>query len=143
LKLHQWQWARENGFATITWSFDPLVRRNAWFNMVKLGASVTDYFQNFYGELDDGINAGEQSDRVLVRWEVLATAGPQSSEVITEREGDIVITTPSDIELIRKTSKAEAQTLRARQRAAFEEAISDGYAVRGLNAEYSYVLSRS
>jgi predicted GNAT superfamily acetyltransferase len=80
LKLHQWQWARENGFATITWSFDPLVRRNAWFNMVKLGASVTNYYQNFYGELDDGINAGEQSDRVLVRWQVLATAGPQSSD---------------------------------------------------------------
>jgi predicted GNAT superfamily acetyltransferase len=143
LKLHQWQWARENGFATITWSFDPLVRRNAWFNMVKLGASVTNYFQNFYGELDDGINAGEQSDRVLVRWQVLESSGPKSSEVIVEHEGDIVIATPSDIELIRKTSKAEAQTWRAHQRAAFEEALADGYSVRGLNAEYSYVLSRS
>jgi predicted GNAT superfamily acetyltransferase len=143
LKLHQWQWARENGFATITWSFDPLVRRNAWFNMVKLGASVTHYYQNFYGELDDGINAGEQSDRVLVRWQVLATAEPQSHDVVAEREGDIVIATPSDIELIRKTNKAEAQTWRARQRAVFEEAIASGFSVRGLNAEYSYVLSRS
>jgi predicted GNAT superfamily acetyltransferase len=143
LKLHQWQWARENGFATITWSFDPLVRRNAWFNMAKLGASVTNYYQNFYGELDDGINAGEQSDRVLVRWQVLATNEPQSCEVVAEREGDIVIATPNDIELIRKTNKAEAQTWRARQRAAFEEAMSNGYSVRGLNAEYSYVLSRS
>ena len=143
LKLHQWQWASENGFATITWSFDPLVRRNAWFNMVKLGASVTNYFQNFYGELDDGINAGEQSDRVLVRWEVSAITGPQSREVVAEQESDIVIATPNDIELIRKTSKAEAQTWRSRQRAAFEEAIANGYSVRGLNAEYSYVLSRS
>jgi predicted GNAT superfamily acetyltransferase len=142
LKMHQWQWARENGFATITWSFDPLVRRNAWFNMVKLGANVTNYFQNFYGELDDGINAGEQSDRVLVRWQVLAAGEPQSLEVVTERDGDVVIATPEDIESLRKTDKADAQVWRAGQRAAFEEAIGNGFAVRGLNAEYSYVLSR-
>jgi predicted GNAT superfamily acetyltransferase len=111
--------------------------------MVKLGARVTNYYQNFYGELDDGINAGEQSDRVLVRWQVSATGEPQPCEVVAEREGDIVIATPNDIELIRKTNKAEAQTWRASQRATFEEAVSDGYSVRGLNAEYSYVLSRS
>ena len=142
LKMHQWQWARENGFATITWSFDPLVRRNAWFNMVKLGASVTNYYQNFYGELDDGINAGEQSDRVLVQWQVLAAGEPQSLEVVTEQVGDVVIATPEDIESLRKNNKAESQAWRARQRAAFEEAICDGFSVRGLNAEYSYVLSR-
>ena len=78
-----------------------------------------------------------------MRWQVLKSGGPQSSEVIAEHEGDIVIATPSDIELIRKTSKAEAQMWRAQQRAAFEEALADGYSVRGLNAEYSYVLSRS
>ena len=142
LKMHQWQWARENGFATITWSFDPLVRRNAWFNMVKLGANVTNYYQNFYGELDDGINAGEQSDRVLVQWQVLAAGVPQSLEVVKEQVGDVVIATPEDIESLRKTNKAEAQVWRARQREAFEEAIEAGYSVRGLNAEFSYVLSR-
>jgi predicted GNAT superfamily acetyltransferase len=142
LKMHQWQWARANGFATITWSFDPLVRRNAWFNMVKLGARVTNYYQNFYGELDDGINAGEQSDRVLVRWQVLAAGEPQSLEVVTERDGDVVIATPENIESLRKTDKSEAQVWRAQQRATFEEAIGNGFSVRGLNAEYSYVLSR-
>ena len=142
LKLHQWQWAREHDFATITWSFDPLVRRNAWFNMVKLGALVTNYYQNFYGELDDGINAGEQSDRVLVQWQVLAAGEPQPLEVVTEQVGDIVIATPENIEVLRKTDKSEAQVWRARQRTSFEEAMSNGYSVRGLNAEYSYVLSR-
>jgi len=118
------------------------VRRNAWFNMVKLGARVTNYYQNFYGELDDGINAGEQSDRVLVQWQVLAASEPQSLEVVTERDGDVVIATPENIESLRKTDKADAQVWRARQRAAFEEAIEDGFSVRGLNSEYSYVLSR-
>lgn len=142
VKLHQWQWAQENGFATITWSFDPLVRRNAWFNMVKLGAKVTNYYQNFYGELDDGINAGEQSDRVLVRWQVSAIGEPQPLEVVTEQVGDVVIQTPGDIEMLRKTDKTQAQMWRTQQRASFEETMNNGYSVRGLNAEYSYVLSR-
>ena len=142
LKHHQWQWARENGFATITWSFDPLVRRNAWFNMIKLGAQVTGYFQNFYGELDDGINAGEQSDRVLVRWNVLNSKTPQSLGLVDVRDGDVVIATPVDIETLRKVDKQQAQQWRAEQRALFLDAVHDGYQVRGLNAEYSYVLSK-
>jgi predicted GNAT superfamily acetyltransferase len=109
---------------------------------VKLGASVTNYYQNFYGELDDGINAGEQSDRVLVRWQVSEAGAPQPLEVVTEQDGDVVIETPADIELLRKSNKSEAQLWRTRQRASFEEAMSNGYSVRGLNAEYSYVLSR-
>jgi predicted GNAT superfamily acetyltransferase len=142
LKHHQWQWARENGFATITWSFDPLVRRNAWFNMIKLGAQVTGYFQNFYGELDDGINAGEQSDRVLVRWNVLNSKTPQSLGLVDVRDGDVVIATPVDIETLRKVDKQQAQQWRAEQRALFLDAVHDGCQVRGLNADYSYVLSK-
>ena len=47
IKGHQWDWAKENGFDTITWTFDPLVRRNAHFNVIKLGATVLGYHQNF------------------------------------------------------------------------------------------------
>ena len=142
LKMHQWQWARTNGFATITWSFDPLVRRNAWFNMVKLGARVTNYYQNFYGELDDGINAGEQSDRVLVRWDVIANEEPKSLSLVEPQEEDLVIATPGDIESLRKTDRANAQRWRTEQRAAFESAMSNGYFVRGLSTDFSYVLSK-
>ena len=40
IKLHQREWAAANGIATIVWTFDPLVRRNAWFNIAVLGADV-------------------------------------------------------------------------------------------------------
>ncbi|NDF83049.1 MAG: hypothetical protein EB130_07820 [Actinobacteria bacterium] len=40
LKHHQWQWASKQGLDFVTWTFDPLVRRNAYFNLVKLGANV-------------------------------------------------------------------------------------------------------
>jgi predicted GNAT superfamily acetyltransferase len=68
LKLHQRAWALSRDVSTITWTFDPLVRRNAYFNVAKLAASPVDYLPDFYGAMDDVINAGDDSDRLLVRW---------------------------------------------------------------------------
>jgi predicted GNAT superfamily acetyltransferase len=70
LKLHQRAWAAEQGLQTVTWTFDPLVRRNAWFNIGKLGAGIGEYLVDFYGPMDDGINDGDESDRLLAVWPV-------------------------------------------------------------------------
>ena len=59
-----------------TWTFDPLVRANARFNLVKLGAVAVAYLTDFYGEMQDGINAGDRSDRCAVKWE-LDDPGPR------------------------------------------------------------------
>jgi predicted GNAT superfamily acetyltransferase len=68
LKEHQLRWARQRDFHTIRWTFDPLVRRNAHFNLWKLGATVLSYEKNLYGSLHDGINDGEETDRLLLEW---------------------------------------------------------------------------
>jgi predicted GNAT superfamily acetyltransferase len=68
LKLHQRAWALARGIARISWTFDPLVRRNAWFNLVKLGAEGVEYLPSFYGPMADGINAGDETDRCLIAW---------------------------------------------------------------------------
>ena len=60
----------------MTWTFDPLVRRNAWFNIDVLGAQVHEYLVDFYGPIDDAINAGDESDRLLVAWPTSTTATP-------------------------------------------------------------------
>ena len=140
IKLHQWQWAKENGFSTITWTFDPLVRRNAWFNIVKLGVRVLGYHTNFYGELPDGINAGEQSDRVLVRWDVDGVGSPTRGAFIDAREDDVMIATPADIEEMRLRDRVESNGWRFRQRDAFVAAQARGARIVGLADDYSYVL---
>ena len=142
IKRHQWHWAKENGFDTITWTFDPLVRRNAHFNLVKLGARVLGYHQNFYGELDDGINAGEQSDRVLVRWDVAGIDEPLGNSYIDPKQNSIVIETPADIEQLRKTDRMQSDAWRSRQRAAFESAQLAGLHVIGLTNDFAYVLDK-
>jgi predicted GNAT superfamily acetyltransferase len=74
LKLHQRAWALARGLREITWTYDPLVRRNAYFNLVKLGARPHEYLVDFYGDIADAINAGQGSDRLFVVWD-LASPG--------------------------------------------------------------------
>jgi predicted GNAT superfamily acetyltransferase len=68
LKQHQRSWCLTRGVNVIEWTTDPLVRRNGYFNLTKLGARAPEYLVNVYGEMKDGINAGEESDRLLIRW---------------------------------------------------------------------------
>ncbi len=80
LKLHQRAWALERGIGCVTWTFDPLVRRNAWFNLAKLCASGRKYLPNFYGAMRDGVNVGEQSDRLLALWDLTTERVAASAE---------------------------------------------------------------
>lgn len=69
LKLYQREWALANGYDEIGWTFDPLQRGNANFNLHRLGAFVQSYQVNFYGVMQDEINHGEiPSDRLEAVW---------------------------------------------------------------------------
>jgi predicted GNAT superfamily acetyltransferase len=70
LKVHQRAWALARGIQVVAWTFDPLVARNAWFNLAKLGARPTAYLEDFYGPMTDAVNAGMASDRLLLAWEL-------------------------------------------------------------------------
>ncbi len=70
LKLAQRARALDQGIHVARWTFDPLVARNAYFNLMKLGAVADRFFRNFYGEMADSLNEGERSDRLLVRWDL-------------------------------------------------------------------------
>jgi predicted GNAT superfamily acetyltransferase len=71
LKQHQRDWALERDIPVIEWTFDPLVRRNAYFNLAKLGATVVGYEPDFYGAMRDAINAGEETDRAVAKWDLV------------------------------------------------------------------------
>ncbi|MEO3801743.1 GNAT family N-acetyltransferase [Nonomuraea sp. B1E8] len=82
LKLHQRRWALGRGIERITWTYDPLVRRNAHFNLAKLGARPQEYLPRFYGVMGDAINQGDESDRLLAVWPLTAP----HVEALTRRE---------------------------------------------------------
>jgi predicted GNAT superfamily acetyltransferase len=68
LKRAQWQLVRHQGLNLITWTFDPLISRNANLNISRLGGVCNTYKRNIYGQMRDGINFGLPSDRFQVDW---------------------------------------------------------------------------
>ena len=68
LKRAQWQMVRHQGLDHITWTYDPLLSRNARLNITKLGAVCDTYRRSEYGEMRDGLNTGLPSDRFQVDW---------------------------------------------------------------------------
>lgn len=68
LKRAQWQMVRHQGLDRITWTYDPLLSRNAHLNIGKLGAVCNTYLCDEYGALRDGINRGLSTDRFQVDW---------------------------------------------------------------------------
>lgn len=79
LKVHQRAWCLRRDVRVIAWTYDPLIRRNAYFNLVKLGARPVEYLRNFYGVMDDVINGGTETDRMLVHWDLRSVAASDAS----------------------------------------------------------------
>ena len=79
LKQHQRAWAFARDVGHITWTFDPLVARNAHVNLRVLGARVTEYLVDQYGPMDDLVNRGDESDRLMVSWALAAPASVPAS----------------------------------------------------------------
>jgi predicted GNAT superfamily acetyltransferase len=125
LKQHQFNWAKQAGLTGITWSFDPLVRRNCVFNFDKLGATAVEYLPNFYGTMTDEINAGDDSDRLFVYWDLARTKSddPVSSEAVS-------IEIPEDIEALRRTNLEEAKLWRSKTRETVEPLMNQGWTIK-------------
>lgn len=68
LKRAQWQMVRRQGLNHVTWTYDPLLSKNAYLNISKLGAVCNTYRISEYGDMQDGLNAGLPSDRFMVDW---------------------------------------------------------------------------
>lgn len=68
LKHAQRDWCLARGITRVTWTFDPMIARNAAFNLRKLGAVAVAYLPNFYGAMNDRFNAGQETDRLSVVW---------------------------------------------------------------------------
>lgn len=69
LKLAQRERALRQGLTRMTWTFDPLIPRNARLNLGKLGAVSTEYHADWYALSDDRTTAFP-ADRLMVEWDL-------------------------------------------------------------------------
>jgi len=140
LKMDQWHWAKKNNFSEISWTFDPLVRRNAKLNLIKLGVNLSSYHPNFYGDMPDALNAGDESDRLMVSWRTDVDA-PKARGIITKPEpGDILIEIPEDIVAIRTKNQNKSMKWRRQVREQFMAAFEKNGKVIGFSANNEYVV---
>lgn len=170
IKLHQRAWAMQRGVSTIAWTFDPLVSRNAWFNITKLGALPVEYLPNFYGGMQDVINGTDDSDRLLVRWELAgpaataASAGlPRTGGAPAEQPAAVValgtsdlgapvlgpldgavslVAVPADIEALRVDDPALAKEWRAAVRESLGALMAGGGVITAFDRAGWYVVRR-
>ncbi len=137
MKNHQRSWAAEQGLKWVTWTFDPLVRRNAWFNIEVLRAHVAEYLVDFYGPMTDSINAHDESDRLLVAWPTDPTA--TIDEPVHDPQA-IEVPTPEDIVVIRRTDPDAARDWRLRVREELGERMHRGAVVTGFTRAGAYIV---
>jgi predicted GNAT superfamily acetyltransferase len=132
LKLWQRALCLDRGVREIRWTYDPLISRNAYFNLVKLGAEVIAFEPDFYGDMDDAVNAGDHSDRFEVSWRLdsegvqLAASGARAPQ---RPEGQLV-EIPLDYDALRRADPAAARDVRLRTRGIFTRWMSEGMTPR-------------
>jgi predicted GNAT superfamily acetyltransferase len=163
LKLAQRAWAVQAGAGQMIWTFDPLLRRNAMFNISRLGAVGTEYLVDFYGQVADGVNDPE-TDRLTVTWDLRAplpgpagTAGEEAPGTILAAgpggepapgtvpqagtgPGLLRCWIPEDMLTLRRTDPALARRWRLAVREALGGALDGGYRVTGVVRAGWYVL---
>jgi predicted GNAT superfamily acetyltransferase len=159
LKLHQRAWAMERGVADIAWTYDPLISRNAHFNLSKLGARAVEYLPNFYGPMADRINGTDDSDRLLVRWAVRPSSpapvgtedaitalgiGPDGEPRLGALDAEVsFVCVPRDIGAIRRDDPALAHRWRRAVRDALGTLLQNGSSISGFDRSGRYVVTQS
>jgi predicted GNAT superfamily acetyltransferase len=139
LKWAQRDRALAEGIRYIKWTFQPVLARNAFFNLERLGASISDYVPNFYGT-DSESNAGQQgatgvdSDRLFAEWhldspKVEALANGLRFGETAEVRREIVI--PADWNRLLAEDAPRAVAEQDRVRGEFEAAFAEGLVARG------------
>jgi predicted GNAT superfamily acetyltransferase len=160
LKAYQRDILLDQGIEVAHWTFDPLVARNAYLNLTRLGTRVTEYVPNMYGQdTQSSLHSGLGTDRLVVEWELgdpeiddaLAGRAPDvvpAAEVLRPinsisrpgrllpKEGDlpdqqeVQIEVPSDIQRVKEESLDLGMKWRTVTRRAFLWYLSRGYEIR-------------
>ena len=152
LKWAQRTRALELGVKFIKWTFEPVKARNAYFNLEKLGAIVTEYEENFYGT--DYSTAADQkiglaSDRLFAEWHLESEKVERLAvgETFAESAGPAArIVIPGNWSELVRSDAQRALTEQLRVREEFQKAFAAGLVGRGFERDEvgpNYVLYES
>jgi predicted GNAT superfamily acetyltransferase len=173
LKQKQKEIALERGVGMIAWTFDPLISRNAHFNIKKLGVVARTYFIDYYGPMNDSINFGWETDRILCEWYVrpkeanrlrsLGRSDLRGAHVAISKTGHepysrcvdwsvdltaskVLVDIPSDVTALKAENMEEGKRWRLATRDVFRKYFAAGYVALALierGDEFRYLLMKT
>ena len=164
LKDYQRAELARRGIRSMYWTFDPLIAKNAHFNINRLGARVVEYVPDMYGTTRSPLHHGLATDRFVVVCSTTPTAArPQRSaparspnililadttpspealfQGVAKLPRAIWIEVPTDFDQVLAASPATAAVWHSAIRRHFQWALRNRYAVTGLHRDP--VTSRS
>jgi len=162
LKDYQRDKCRAMGIATMYWTYDPLVARNAHLNLNRMRARVDEFVVAMYGEETNSPLQGDMpTDRFVIAWAIDPAQGSEPVGTLPDalplavgedaREGELVdapnvgVRVPRDISALAAEDIASARRWRFATRRAFSHYLARGYHVRGFVADATggtYLLTR-
>ena len=156
LKLFQRQDALNREIELVEWTFDPLELKNAYFNLVLLGAIARRYLPNCYGLTSSPLHGGLPTDRLMAEWWLrsprveAALAGRQrarpaspvaggSRELTAGRESasgaqGVRVHVPGNVAEMKQNDPSAAARVQGEVRERFQQEFARGYAATGFEA---------
>ena len=138
LKFFQRKEALARGITLIEWTFDPFELRNAYFNMMVLGAVVRRYHPNFYGITTSPLHSSIPTDRLVAEWhlESARVRDAEAGKPVPEASPEALrIRVAKDINEIKKTDRDRAISLQTTMRNDFQRKFAAHYGVTRMESE--------
>ena len=127
LKWAQRERVLSEGRKLIRWTWDPMLSRNAHFNLNRLGAVVDTYADNYYGmDYNSDQALGMPSDRLFATWHIDSArvrALASGSAVPIDAEPVATVAIPGEWSALLKQDPQRARDEQARVRAEFNKAF--------------------
>ncbi|MGP4073249.1 GNAT family N-acetyltransferase [Piscibacillus sp. B03] len=161
MKHEQAKHATDMGYQMMTWTFDPLQSLNAYLNLTKLGARGARYKVNHYGTMDDRLNKGLETDRIVIEWhfnddepleqpniddhislvEVNNGTPEAKPNRFNKNQHAYLVPIPTNFHDIKTNQLPLAKTWRAETRESFTWLFNNGYQARAVIPNFSQQLA--
>lgn len=135
IKLFQRQEAISRGYELMEWTFDPLEIKNAYLNLVKLGAIARRYNINQYGITSSPLQGFLPTDRLVAEWwlkskRVEALLGTGKAPAV---QPEVRIEVPAEIYKWKaeESTRVKAKEVQSRNRELFLQSFGRGLAALG------------
>lgn len=149
LKFAQRRAALRGGIDYIEWTFDPLRAKNAYFNIVRLGAIVRRYCPDYYGPVRSKLQRRLPSDRLIAEWQLrsprVTRAMAGKIPCIGRSAAFAEVAIPLDLDSLLARKSVRAREWQSYVRASLQDSFSRKLAITGFektDAEARYLLDR-